>query len=159
MKKISNIGYRIIVAFMLILMIGNYGCRDNNNTNINPSGKTDFGDLKINSNFKFSTTKELGVHLEIMSDNPQERTHKFGIYLGNPEQGGKLILSGITDPYHSFQTTIKIPSYVNELYITNQDVNNNIETVVVDTAGNSIYYTFNVGVNKVSEFKSTNVLY
>jgi len=115
--------------------------------------------LQINSNFKFSTTKELGVHLEIMSNNPEEPTHKFGIYLGNPDQGGKLIISGITDPYHTFQTTIKIPSFVNELYITNQDVFNNIETVVVDAAGGSIYYTFNTEVYTVNEFKTTNVLY
>ena len=157
MKKVSNIGSGMIFTFILIIMIGNYGCRDH--IIIDPSSKTDFGDLKISSNFKFSTTKELGVHLEIMSNNPEEPTHKFGIYLGDPADGGKLIISGITDPYHTFQTTITIPSYVNELYITNQDVNNNVETVLVDAAGNSIYYTFNVGVNKVSEFKSTNVLY
>lgn len=160
MKNVYHLGSKIIIiAFLLIALIGNYGCKNNNNTDVNPSGKTDFGELKINSNFKFSTTKELGVHIEIASDNPNEPTHKIGIYLGNPDQGGKLIISGITDPYHTFQTTIKIPSYVNELYITNRDVNNKIETVVVDAAGNSIYYTFNTVVNKVNKFKSTNVLY
>ena len=127
MKITTNLSSKITFLILLFVIIFNYGCRDNVDNNINPSGITNFGDLKINSNFKFSTTKELGVHLEIMSNNPEEPTHKFGIYLGNPDQGGKLIISGITDPYHTFQTTIKIPSFVNELYITNQDVFNNIE--------------------------------
>lgn len=158
MKKYIKVrNNSIILALAIITIIGYNGCRNNNP--VEPSIKADFGQLKISDNFKFSTTKELSVHLEIMSSNTNEPTHKFGIYQGNPDQGGKLILSGITDPYKTFQTTIKIPTYVNELYITNQDVNNNIETVVVDAAGNSIYYSFNTETYAVNEFKSTNVLY
>ncbi len=158
MKKYIKVrNNSIILALAIITIIGYNGCRNNNP--VEPSIKADFGQLKISDNFKFSTTKELSVHLEIMSSNTNEPTHKFGIYQGNPDQGGKLILSGITDPYKTFQTTIKIPTYVNELYITNQDVNNNIETVVVDAAGNSIYYSFNTQTYTANEFKSTNVLY
>lgn len=158
MKKTIDFSFRpIMFALLLFALIGNYGCKHNNP--VDPSGKANFKDLKISPDFKFSTTKELGVHLEITGNDPEEPTHKFGIYLGNPEQGGKMIISGITDPYHTFQTTIKIPSYVNELYITNQDVNNNIETVVVDATGNSINYSFNSGVYMSAGFKSTNILY
>lgn len=159
MKRTNNFSLKpIIFVLSIIVLIGSYGCKYNNEP-VDPSGKTTFVDLKINPNFKFSTTKELGVHLEITSSNPEEPTHKFGIYLGNPAQGGKLIISGITDPYHTFQTTIKIPSYVTELYITNKDVNGDIETVVVDATGNSIYYSFNSGVYMSNGFKSANTLY
>ncbi|MBL6944913.1 MAG: LruC domain-containing protein, partial [Bacteroidales bacterium] len=123
------------------------------------SGKTEFTELQIDPNFKFSTTKELDVKLEIASTNPKEPTHKFGIYQGDPEKGGKLIISGITNPYLTFKTIIKIPSYVTELYITNQDINNVIETVVVDATGSSIYYTFTNGVYMSAGFKSTRTLF
>lgn|GEM_PF-259188 len=146
-----------VLLIVLIAVLATNGCK--NNDPITPSAKTNFGDLKINPEFKFSTTKELDVNLEVISSNPQEPPHRFNIYNGNPEQGGKLIISGITDPYSSFQTNVKIPAYVTELYVTNQNVNNEIETVVVDATGNSINYSFDTGVYKSAGYKSVNTTY
>jgi len=160
MKKADNSILKLmILTLSIIILVGSYGCNNNKTEPIDPSGKTSFVDLTISPDFKFSTTKELGVHLEIISNNPEEPPHRFGIYLGDPDQGGKLIISGITDPYSTFQTTIKIPSFVDELYITDKNVNNEVETVVVDATGNSIYYSFNSGAFMATGFKSTNTLY
>ncbi len=158
MKKVLKRYYYILAILMVIvLMAGTNGCKTNTTTT--PSSKNNFVDLDIKEDFKFVTTKELPVHLEVISNNPNEATHKFSIYNGDPEMGGKLIISGITDPYNSFETDIKIPAYVEKLYITSKDVNNQIETAIVDATGNEIYYSFESGSNRSFNFKSTNNLY
>lgn len=158
MKKENNTIIKSISALVLIiLMIGTYGCHTKNNPG--PTTKTDFTDLKIDPNFKFSTTKEIPVHLELITTNPEETTRKFAIYNGNPESNGKLIISGITNPYHTFDTEIKIPTYVEKLYITCQDVNNEIETAVVDATGSEIFYSFETVPLMKSTFKSVSSTY
>jgi LruC domain-containing protein len=155
-KKTNNSTITLIIAMIVILIVGTYGCRTNTTT---PSSKSSFVDLEIREDFKFTTTRELSIHIEVITNNPEEATRKFSIYNGNPEQSGKLIISGITDPYNSFKTEIKIPSNLDKLYITSKDVNNQIETAIVDATGNDIYYSFDTGTNKIASFKSTTALY
>lgn len=137
--------------------IGINGCR--NYAPIEPTVKTNFTDLSVDQDFKFETTREIDLHIEVITTNPLEAPHKFSIYDNDPSINGKLISSGITDPYFGYETKIKIPSYLNQIYIVNEYVNNESETVVVDATGNSIYYSFNSGVSLKNTFKSTNDLY
>ena len=74
-------------SFILLLVFGLLaGC--NKNTQPIPVDKDDFETLKIAADFKFETTREVALHLDIKSENPQEPMHKFKAFIGNPEQGG-----------------------------------------------------------------------
>ena len=157
MKKFTKI-YKILTLGIIISMVGHYGCKTTSNET-EPSQKTNFTDLKVSPDFKFETTKEMRVHLEIVTSNSNEPTHKFEIFNGDPDNGGKLITSGITTPYFTFETDIKIPTAVTQLYILRKDVNGEVEKVTVDATGDNIYYSFNTSMMMVSNFKSTTSLY
>lgn len=157
--KTLNISFiKINLAVLILAAAFLLGCKTNT-TNVEPSQKDDFIDLSVNSDFKFITTKEINIHLEVMTSNPDEPTHKFLIYQDDPTDGGSLIASGVTDPYNTFETTIKIPSWVEILYIQDQDVNNHIETITVDATSSDIYYTFNSELMMSQGFKSVNNFY
>jgi LruC domain-containing protein len=145
-------------TIFLILLMGTYGCRNNYETTT-PGPKSDFINLQIAPDFKFETTKEISIHIEVITSNNNEPTHKFMIYNADPDAGGQLITSGITNPYNSFSTDIKIPTYIEKLYIVKLDVNGDTEKVAVEATGNSIYYSFNENVVMMSNFKSTSSLY
>jgi len=138
----SMIKYSSVIIVMFAIAFS--GCNKNNQPA--PVDKDDFESLQIDPNFKFETTKEVMLHLEVNSINPQEPMHKFRVFTGNPTQGGKLIASGMTDPYMSFQTTLVIPTRFTSLFIQNQDVNNNTETVEVEIPTN-VKFNYRYSVN------------
>ncbi|MBU2553596.1 MAG: LruC domain-containing protein [Bacteroidetes bacterium] len=151
----SMIKYSSVIIVMFAIAFS--GCNKNNQPA--PVDKDDFESLQIDPNFKFETTKEVMLHLEVNSINPQEPMHKFRVFTGNPTLGGKLIASGMTDPYMSFQTTLVIPTRFTSLFIQNQDVNNNTETVEVEIVSNTIHYTFNTTKAAISSFKTVSPLH
>ncbi len=129
------------IAFLAGLLMTT-GCNNKGN-DPTPNQPQDFADLKISPDFKFETTKEIRIRLEVISPNPQEPTHKFSIFLGDPSQDGKLVMTGITNPYLVYESSLVVPSYVSSMFIQNQDVNNQIETVEAEIVNNEIRYIFN----------------
>ncbi len=148
-----------LIPLMLItaLILSFAGCKTYNDP-VEPDSKGDFVDLVINSDFKFNTTKEVDIRLKVITSNVDEPSHKFLIYQGDPVDGGKLIASGVTTPYNEFETTVKIPSYVSSLFVSDQDANNHVQTVELDANG-YINYEFSSNLKYSSGFKSVSTLY
>lgn len=151
--KTSQFTYRFFGLLVLVILTAT-GCKINDTTTIEPSQKTEFTDLQVNPDFKFETTKEVNIHLEIATSNPQEPTHKFEIYAGDPDSGGKLMATGVTSPYNSFQTSLNIPTSLSHIYVINRNVNGETEKVAIDASENNIYYSFNSGYKVIENFKS-----
>jgi LruC domain-containing protein len=147
---------RVLFLFAAVSILLISSCKNDNNQFPIPVSE-EFVDLNIANDFKFETTRSIVLNLEIESSQINEPVHKFYIYIGNPNEGGKLISSGITDAYSSYQTKLKIPTSVTQLHIRKQDVNGNIETLTVDASGSSISHVFTVSKSTVvRNFKSTN---
>ena len=158
MNRILNFRRFLPILLTVLSLAAIVGCKTNSES-VDPGSKDSFVDLDINSDFKFTTTKEVSIHLEVMTSNVNEPSHKFLIYQGDPEDGGKLIVSGVTDAYNTFSTTIKIPSFLEELYVSDQDVNNYLQTVTVDVTTSDVYYTFNSGLMLSPGFKTVSSYY
>lgn len=156
-----DISHKIKAAasiLIVVMFISFVGCKTNKN-NPGPVTKNDFTELKVEPDFKFKTTRQLDVRIEVITSNPVEATRKFAIYNGHPQQGGKLIISGISDPYHKFDSEIKIPAHLESLYVSSQDVEGNIEIVEVDASGYSLNYSFESVENQINNFKSITSTY
>jgi len=149
MKKI------LLFIFVIGLLFSACNNKDTETIPVNPK----FTDLEVPAGFKFETTRLIDIDLEVKRSEVKEPPHKFFIYNGNPNDGGKLITSGMTDPYMSFETKVIIPAYLTELHIRKLDVNGNIETITADATGNSIYYEFSSNKSEFySSFKGSNVI-
>ncbi|MFA5417996.1 MAG: LruC domain-containing protein [Bacteroidales bacterium] len=152
--RLLNSSIKFKGFILIVVLFAMIGCNKKGN-NPTPNESKEFADLKISSDFKFETTQEINLQIEVVSQNPQEPTHKFKIFLGDPNKGGKLMMSGITDPYLTYQSAIVVPAYATSLFIQNQDVNNQIETVEAEIINGTIHYSFNSSTKIVTKNSKT----
>ena len=105
--------YYLLAAFAVIIVFTT-GCHK---TSTEQSGMKD---LKIPDGFKFETTHEVPVTIQMPASiefNDSYRS-RFNIYTADPAQGGKLLLSGSFDNNRTFSGTIKVPTSLSEIYVT-----------------------------------------
>lgn len=88
-------------------------------------------ELNISPDFKFNTTKLVELNLNSTdSANNSVSNIPFSLFKKNPETSpGSKILSSITDKKGNFQSTIKLASYYNKIYILPQGGESQVLTV------------------------------
>ena len=98
-------------------------------------------DLVISDSFDFTTSQVLDLKIT-SSDYLGLPATKIEIFNANPNDGGTIIKSGITDKAQVFETSFSIPSHLTEVHIRRTTYNGIIETATVDIAGSELQYIF-----------------
>lgn len=98
-------------------------------------------DLVVSESFVFTTSQNLDLKITA-SDYLGLPATRIDIFNGNPNDGGTIIKSGITDKAQVFETSFNIPSRLNQVHIRRTTYNGIIETATVDITSNELEYTF-----------------
>ncbi len=141
------------ITILSIIILFSFACNNNSEPEPEPTPPPGFKDMQVSSSFTFESTNTINVQLEVVTNNPKEPPSKFYIYNGDPSTDGKLINSGITNFRQYYQTVISIPSYLEKVYVTRQDINNQYETVNISITGNTIHHSFQA--QQKAQYKST----
>ncbi len=151
MKKVNfKTTVNILIAALLLLMLS---CKRDNNSLNEPNEIQSMEFLNVSSNFNWKTSKTVNVEI-YAKDNADNAIPKvrFNVYTDEPEKGGKLMISGVTDKNGYFQRKCEIPAYYTDLVITT-DYIGLVNMVKVPVENSSVKYTFG-GANK-SNYKSS----
>jgi LruC domain-containing protein len=155
MKK-GNFLLTLLVAFLVSFAMTS--CNKDDTDNGNGDDETSFLDLKISEDFKFEMTKDIDVILTLNSSNSKEPQEKFYIYNNDPEAGGELITSGLTDPYLVYKTKIKIPTYLNELWVVRKDVFGGVDTRTFDVSSGTLHYSYELNTKSTKATRDLDLL-
>ncbi len=139
-----------IFVSMLIIVSSCSKLEVNNNVNNNDSAMES---LNVLDNFSWETSKSVNVNLSVLDNNNAPISNvRLSLYTDDPESGGKLIFSGVTDNYGSFSRAYEFPSYFDSVSIVNNyiGINNMIRVAIT---GESVNYTFG-GEQATSQQKS-----
>ena len=108
--------YLGFIALSFMMTISNVSCRKDGNDPVISSTKME--DMKISPDFKFATTQAVGVKI-LTLDNANSPIPNINveIYTDLPDNGGSLILSGVSDANGVFSSDYKIPAGVDSLAV------------------------------------------
>ncbi len=113
--------YALILRGILAIGIFSFlfSCKTKNPEEPNPDQPKKMEDLVIADNFNWSTTKPatFTVRAKDNQGNPVNGA-KILVYTDDPDEGGKLITSGVTDSEGLFSVEYEIPAYYTRLYVT-----------------------------------------
>ena len=112
---------KILVFIFCSALISGACVRDTDNdmdpVGINPNPDS-MEELIINANFDYNTSKEVIFNIKAMTNNDDPIAGvRFDVYTDNPENGGYLLFSGITNSRGTFYHTHSIATYYREVYI------------------------------------------
>ncbi|MCK9291129.1 MAG: LruC domain-containing protein [Bacteroidales bacterium] len=74
-------------------------------------------ELTVPKDFKWSTTKDLLLQIKLPQHELFPLISKLTVYDGNPQEQGNLLVSGSISAEHPFEQHIRVPSYLNSLYL------------------------------------------
>ncbi len=108
-----------VFVFMLVAALFLVSCNNHKPDEPVPDSKKTMDQLVVSDNFDWSTTKPatLTVHAFDNLGQPVNGA-KILIYNDNPEEGGKLITSGITNSSGVFSVNYDVPAYYTQLWVT-----------------------------------------
>jgi len=96
-----------------------------------------FQDLIVSEGFDFATTRNVEIHLSVISGSVPVPGIIFSIYNDDPLQGGDLIARGATDIDGNYHTTKSITTAKNYVY-----VQGNFETRKLNIVNDKIRHTY-----------------
>jgi len=125
-----------------ILLIFNISCKKELNQvePTDPKDKT-MSDLVIPDSFDFTTSQTISLKVT-SSDYLGLPATKIEIYNGNPNDGGNIVISGITDKSQVFETSFNLPASQETLHIRRTLYNGDVETATIDIDSNTLEYEF-----------------
>ncbi len=115
MKRYFTTKVFMLLAVALV-SVSMFSCKDKNNDE--PQKQKTMNDLVVSENFDWSTTKPATLTVRAFDNEGQYiQGAKMFVYTNDPEEGGKLITSGITNETGVFSVQYDIPAYYTQLYL------------------------------------------
>lgn len=141
---------RHLLSFTLIASLLFVSCKkDEPTAAVIDNNVTAFKDLKVPSNFKFETSKNINLSIST-EDEGFNTSYLIKVYDFYPSAGGNLIYSGFTSS--SLNASIKASSNLDKLYLVKENPDGSSKVAVVSATGNSVSYAFEKGKNKNKTF-------
>ena len=106
----------VFVAMAIFFAISS--CNKSDDSNDTPPIPEKFVDLQIDPNFDFDSFQDLSTSIKIPSTR-QTSTSIVQIFNGNPASGGRLIITGSLNQNNEFNSQMRIPAYLQEVYVGN----------------------------------------
>ncbi len=136
-------------------------CSKNDDPVINdPTTHKDINSLNISNSFNFRTDVLSFIELKALAnDNSPIPNVKFNVYTANPEEGGSLMVSGMTAENGVFKTNFPIAAFLSKVYVTTAYIGLQHEAELTVSNGNVSYIfggkTMNTKSGGRGVFKST----
>jgi len=134
---------KLILSISLIAIVF-MSCRKDNDGPYQQVDNPSMKELIVPKGFDWATTKDVDVNLSISGTKAYEAKSRVYIYNQNPEDGGSLLASGTATPGQSFQTIMRIPSYMKEVFLKMESAFGEVRTATVPVVNNLISYSFNL---------------
>lgn len=113
-KIISRISSLILVAGILSMT---YSC-NKTESNTEEGLITGFNDLQINPDFKFNTTQDVSLKVATLDNMDQPVPNiRIDIYNDLPDNGGSIVLSGVTDENGVFSSNYRFAAGTDSLAV------------------------------------------
>ena len=108
-----------------------------------PQVISDIKDLKIPSNFDFSTAREVQASITVKGSKDQPLGGKrVSFYKGDPDQGAALLGVGVTNPAGMLDMPLQVPAYTEEVTVlvhangfANKQVVSSLSDIKIDFGG------------------------
>jgi LruC domain-containing protein len=125
-----------------------------------PSTPKDINSLQVSSTFNYQTDVLTLIELKALAnDNAPLANVKFSVYNANPEEGGQLMVSGITNQSGVFSTKFPIPAFLSSVYVTTPYIGlpHDVEVSIVNKAITHVFggKTMNMKSGGRGVFKSS----
>lgn len=141
------------LSFFLILVLSLTFCRKESPVQNNPTQVTSMTELIIDPNFDFSNTKSVDLEIVVELRNGMPLS-EIRLDLFESGENGKHLFSGATNSQGILKTQLTIPSYVNEVKLSNDYLglpNDIILPIIYDR----IQYRYGDPINSLKGFEST----
>ena len=118
-----------------------------------PQVISDIKDLKIPSNFDFSTAREVQASITVKGSKDQPLGGKrVSFYKGDPDQGAALLGVGVTNPAGMLDMPLQVPAYTEEVTVlvhangfANKQVVSSLSDIKIDFGGKPAERNFGTG--------------
>ena len=112
----KNTYFTISILLLVSFFMLQTACRkDNTDDNNNNKGMKD---LVVSNTFDWSTSTEGNFKVTTLSNAGTSISGvKVAIFTNNPDEGGKLIVSGVTDNNGNYSVNYEVPSYYDSLFV------------------------------------------
>jgi LruC domain-containing protein len=122
----------------------------------NPSRPADnTANLQVPAGFDWKTTKDINLEISLPSDGFYPLQSKISVYQGNPHQNGIKLTEGSLSREQDFTQQLRIPAYLESLYLYLETSTGATHLTEVDLMGNQLIYAFPNLENKQAPFKSS----
>ncbi len=106
--------FSLMILSLLVLV----SCNNKNGDLPGPQKEKTMKDLVISNNFEWKTSKPANLIITAKDNEGQPIAGaKFSIFTDNPENGGKLIVSGVTNTSGIYSVNYSVPAYYSALYV------------------------------------------
>ncbi len=133
--------YAKSIIILMFLMMGIISCKKDVTPVDQPNGKS-IDELVIPEGFNWSTTQKFKLTVGIQNAQAVNLKSKISVFNGNPDAGGKLILSGAASNDSPLIENLALPTYLKEIYLVNEGVYGGREIVSLPVDGSEINYVF-----------------
>jgi len=105
-------------SLLLLVLLALNSCNNNNGDSLVPQKEKTMKNLVIANNFEWKTSKPANLIITAKDNEGQPVAGaKFSIFTENPENGGKLIVSGVTNTSGIYSVDYSVPAYYSALYV------------------------------------------
>jgi len=138
------------LILMILVAVAVTACKkDFSDPNGSSSNKT-IDQLNVPDGFNWSTTQKIAITVGVQTTQAVNLKSKISVFKGDPDAGGKLMVSGSASNYKPFTDNLVLPTYLKEIYLVKEGAFGDRVVVMVPIEGPSVNYTF-------SDTKSTPV--
>ncbi len=131
---------KLVTLLAAALILATSSCRKDYQTVVKPVDQ--MTELVVPPSFNWRTTTDIFMDVSISSSEFYPLRSKLSIFIGNPYAGGEKLTSGSISPSEPFKSTIRVASYLKELYLELETSVGSKEVVLVPIAGNQVQYVF-----------------
>lgn len=155
----------MLIAILSGALLFLFSCRKDNNDPPNGGETvTSMTELSIAPDFNFETTQDVSLQVTLNDNNDRPLSNvRLEVYTDYPENGGQLILTGVSDGNGKFNTDYRFPAYLDKVVVATPYIGLPNATEAPITNGNIDHYiggsnqNTKSGIGPPITFKSTMV--
>jgi len=106
-------------------------------------------DIIVADDFSWDAYNDIKLIVNVENEKRYEILSRISVYNGNPASGGQLMTVGSSSPDNPFESTIRLPQTLTEIYLKYESAFGPPEIVVVAISGNTIDYTFSSSTKEI----------
>lgn len=149
---------KTLKLFLLVVLASSLfvSCKKDYDSGQTKSDKT--ADISVPAGFDWKTTKDLNLSVALPADGFYPLQSKLSVFNGNPNQNGTLILEASISREQDLDQTLRIPAYLQSLYLLLETSTGATHLVETPLSGNQLSYTFPSMGEKQQTYKSATVV-